>query len=116
MGKFLCHCGHVISDVVAPCPFAGQLKWETETDEEDNNFVGDVAKFLEARDNGNRDEWIRNHFLPEYPLDIPDASVISDILSRVTKGRCVYRCTECESLYIQKEFFSNEWTHYKKAD
>ena len=121
MGKFACRCGYIISDVEYPCPFAGQLKWEPETENESQDRNSDVKDFLAARENGTDKEWVKNYFdggyFERYPNQITIGDVIEDIASRAShkEGRCVYRCSECERIYIQREFGTDDWTCYEKA-
>jgi hypothetical protein len=45
------------------------------------------------------------------------ASAIIDIFSRYERreGHSVYRCPECERIYIQKQYRSDEYSCYEKA-
>ena len=121
MGKFACHCGYIISDVKYPCPLAGQLKWETETESESQERNKHVKDFLAAVENGTDKDWVKNYFAGKYfemyPNQITIADVIGDISSRAENkaGRCVYRCPECERIYIQREFYTDDWICYEKA-
>jgi hypothetical protein len=117
MGKFACHCGYVISDSVYPCPQVGELKWETETENQSEQFSRNVADFLSAVERGQKENWIQNFFSKEYPLNENIASIIVDIYSNVSnkQGRAVYQCPKCERIYLQKEFYANEWTCFEKA-
>ena len=116
MGKFPCHCGYVISDSSSPCPFSGELRWEHETDYITEKSIETVKDFLQAVENGKRDEWIRKYFFDIYPLDLDIAEIIDDIYTDVSneKGRRVYKCPECERIYLQKEFYTDEWICYEK--
>ena len=116
MGRFYCHCGYVISDVESPCPMAGELRWEPELDWRDTEVQRIVSDFLTAVENKQSEIWIRNYFGDEYPLDSSLAEVIDDIYLRVSneRGRSVYQCPECERLYLQKEFYADEWTCFEK--
>lgn len=118
MGKFACHCGYVISDVVCPCPMSGDLLWDPEKDWLGTEVQRVVTDFLFAVENNQREIWIRNYFGDVYPLDLNLAMVIDDIYSKVSneKGRRVYQCPECERLYVQKEFYTNEWICFEKRN
>jgi hypothetical protein len=116
MGKFPCHCGNVISDSTYPCESVGTLRWQDEFELCDRESTDKVAEFLTAIKNGNRDEWIANYFLPLYPSDIEDHKVISDIYTKEfnERGHEVYRCPNGERIYVQTEFYSDDWTCYEK--
>jgi hypothetical protein len=118
MGKFACHCGYVISNSISPCPMSGELRWEPEVDWLGTEVQRVVADFLTAVENNQRESWIKNYFSDVYPLDLSLAMVIDDIYSKVynEKGHSVYQCPECERLYLQKEFNTNEWTCFEKRN
>jgi hypothetical protein len=121
MGKFACRCGYIISDSVYPCPLVGRLKWQPETENESQERNIDVKDFLAALDKGTDKDWVKNYFAGRYfelyPHQITIGDVINDIASRAEhkEGRCVYRCPECERVYIQREFYTDDWTCYKKV-
>ena len=122
MGKFICRCGYIISDSVYPCPLVGEIKWQTETEDQSQERSHDIKEFLSAVDNGTDKTWVRNYFTEDYaesyPHDITKRAVIEDITSRAEhkSGRVVYKCPECERMYIQREFYTDDWTCYEKAD
>lgn len=117
MGKFACHCGYVISDSVYPCPYAGELKWETESETQSEQINRDLEDFLSAVEEGQRESWIRNYFGTEYPVELNLSSVIDDIYSKVSRkyGHNVYQCPKCERIYLQKESYGDEWTCFVKT-
>jgi len=117
MGKFPCFCGNVISDSLYPSASAGTLRWQDEFETCDREATKQVAEFLSAIENGNRDEWISIYFSPPYPLDIANHEVISDIFTMAfnAKGHEVYRFSECERIYLQDEFYSDKWICYEKS-
>ena len=121
MGKFACYCGYVISDSTYPCPLSGELKWETESELQSQETMRDVKEFFAAIENKKDSDWIRNYFGEEYleiyPVNISVGEVIDDIYTKNSskKGHMVYQCPECERLYLQKEFYTDEWICYEKA-
>lgn len=116
MGKFGCHCGYVISDSISPCPNAGELRWQTEIDLASDEIYATTKEFLKSVDEGTDKDWVNNYFGDIYPKDFSLSEVIDDIYSVVfgRKGRSVYQCPKCERLYLQKEFYTNEWTCFEK--
>ena len=122
MSKFLCHCGNIISDVVVPCPFTGEIKWDDEMDAEENERTENLKEFLTALENGRDKEWIRSFFGEQYAASYPSGMTvvhaIEDIYSRsaLERHRGVIRCGECERLYLQTEPYVNEWICYEKRD
>lgn len=122
MGKFSCRCGYIISDSVYPCALVGELRWQTEFEEQSQHRSRDVEGFLSAVDQGTDKAWVRNYFTEdyaeEYPHGITKRAVIEDITTRAEgkSGRVVYKCPECERMYVQKDFYTDDWTCYEKAD
>lgn len=116
MGKFACHCGYVISDS-STCPFLGSLRWSPEDDYLSDKSIENVRDFLQAITDGKKDEWIKNYFGDIYPTDMETAEIIDDIYMNVSneKGHMVYQCPECERIYLQKEYYTDEWICYEKS-
>lgn len=118
MSKFPCRCGNVISDSLYPCDLTGELKWQNETESQSQDRNADIKDFLVSIENGEGERWIKDYFDEGYPQDRATSDIIEDITSRVEgrSGRCVYRCPDCERIYVQKEFYSDERTCYEKAE
>lgn len=118
MGKFACHCGYVISDSSYPCPWSGELRWETELEKESQQIAEDLKDCLDAVEKGKIKDWVKNYFGDVYPFPLDLSEIIDDIYLKNSnkQGRNVLRCTKCERIYIQKEFCSNEWTCYEKLE
>lgn len=121
MGKFACYCGYTISDSTYPCEFVGELKWQTEFNSQSQETSCDVKEFLAAIENKQDVDWIRNYFgekyLEIYPSNMSIDEVIDDIYTTVSnkQGHCVYKCPKCEKLYLQKEFYTDEWICFEKV-
>ena len=138
--SYLCLCGHVIKDVVCPCPDTGDQKWDTESESASQDAFQALKEFLSAVENGKKDEWLVKFFnigeiklvaeviTPDgerttrqldsnFYLSADMATIITDIFSRYERreGHSVYRCLECERLYIQKEYRSDEYSCYEKV-
>jgi hypothetical protein len=111
MSTMTCVCGHIISDVVCPCPTEGLVIGDQDYDHFDRDFTSQVASFLEAVREGRREKWLTEHFSSIYPRNLPDAEVISDILSW-TQFSYVLSIAECEScgrLHVQVAPGINEY-------
>lgn len=59
MGRMVCSCGHVMSDVASPCPTTGSIVGDVVEDAELGAWCRHVASFLSALRGGRRVEWIR---------------------------------------------------------
>lgn len=115
--SYLCVCGHVIKDNVYPCPETGDLKWQTESDRVSQDMLVAFKGFIDAVENGKKDEWLSDFFSPGYRrVDV--ARAIYDIFEEYehSEGHSVYRCLECERIYIQKEYRSDEYSCYEKRE
>jgi hypothetical protein len=115
MGKFSCHCGNVTSDTIYPCEWAGDLQWQDEREAQDTAAAEVLKEFVAAIEGGDTQTWLNSYFQIDYPpVDL--ATAVLDIHSKERRklGHSVYRCPECEKIYIQKEYFTNEWTCYEK--
>ncbi|HSK70821.1 MAG TPA: hypothetical protein VK892_03935 [Pyrinomonadaceae bacterium] len=122
MSSIRCRCGYITDTTVYPSPHLGELKWQTETESESEERSRDVKDFFVALDKKQDKNWVRNYFGESYAESYPDsigiANVIEDITSRASfkGGRCIEQCEKCERIYIQKEFYSDEWTCFEKAE
>lgn len=105
MSKLQCKCGHLISDVAYPCPTEARCLSQSVFEALDRRFASDVFAFLAAVRSGCRDAWLVKTFGDIYPKDLPDAEVISDLLSaRYFKNSLrISECKQCGRLWIQKE-------------
>lgn len=99
-----CKCGHIISDSVCPCPTEANVVGHVAYEVLDRGFTDDVASFLEAVRNGQRDAWIDARFDPIYPKTLSDSEIISDILSchYVNHSLRLSECEKCGRLWLQE--------------
>ena len=104
MSKMRCQCGYTISDTVCPCPTEAAVVGDIAYELLDRDFTKDVADFLCAIQNGNRDLWIAQRFNAVYPKNLPDSDVISDLLSYhySTHSLRLSECEACGRLWIQQ--------------
>ena len=114
MSKLTCRCGNVISDTVYPCPTEGTVTGQEDFERLQDESMKAVGAFVAALLGGRRDEWIRGFFLSGYPTDIPDESVISDIISQfeVKRRKSVAECDRCGRLWVQQRPFENRYRSY----
>ncbi len=114
MSKLVCKCGHIISDTLYPSPTEGRLLPQHDDDRIQSTVYNAVGAFFAAVLAGRRSEWIRGFFSDPYPLDIADASVVSDIVDRFerTISRSVAECEQCGRLWVQVTPGRNEYRSY----
>ncbi len=103
MSKLGCKCGHVIQDNTDYLPYRGSVLRHQDTDCFYDTASRELALFASAVAVGKRAEWINRHFLPGYPHDISDDSVISDFLNMldVELATLIYECENCGRLWVQ---------------
>ena len=136
--SYLCFCGHVIKDNEYPCPETGDLKWQPESENASQDANQSLREFFNAIESGAKDEWLSqffgsgSHFSSmtinsegthineskgeSIYLTADLATIVCDIMSRYEnrEGHSVYRCPECDRLYIQKEYRSDEYECFEK--
>ena len=103
MSKIRCKCGHSIVDQSNNLPYKAYFFRDLDT-ENYHDYIDEISSFIESIKNNTRDEWITNYFPGAYPLDEPDAIVISDIIESKQRKFIseMYQCENCGRLLIQK--------------
>jgi hypothetical protein len=114
MSKIACLCGNVISDVVCPCPTEGWVTGDQDGERLQEESFAAVKSFLAALVAGRKEEWIRGFFLKEYPADLADESVLSDVISYFERRyhRSVAECEQCGRLWVQVRPGENVYRSY----
>lgn len=113
MSRLVCTCGHVIRDVtdglsckaeLLPDQDAGRL-WK---------IIDALSEFIEARERGYREQWIRERLAPGFRTDRPDGDVVSAVIAATPLGprRTLYECAECGTLWVQVETGANRYQGY----
>jgi hypothetical protein len=103
MSTLSCRCGATVRDHLIPCPTEAWLV--RDLDAHRDAAARDVAAFFTAAHEGRRDAWIEAYFSPEYPTDVGDEGVVSDILG-VHDRRfrlSVAECAQCGRLWVQQD-------------
>ena len=101
--KLKCKCGHVISTVTCPCPVEGRICGDGAKEESDDKIAATIAAFINAIQKDHREEWIANWFGSDYPTDLENASVVSDIITYVGLPYLIniLERESCGSVHIQ---------------
>ena len=115
--KFQCKCGHLICDQTDSLPYKCDILpddgwWD--------NFhwpiVLAMVDFANSIAAGDREGWLSRYFGSDYPRNLDDKSVVSDLIAAyTTKLRQIYQCTECGSLFIRKTL-GGEFVMFKPVD
>jgi hypothetical protein len=114
VSKMTCICGNVISDVVCPSPTEGWLTGDEDRERLQAESAGAVKSFRAALVAEQKEEWIRHFFGPNYPADLADESVLSDVLSSIESRyqKSVAECQQCGRLWIQVSPGENLYRSY----
>jgi hypothetical protein len=137
--SYSCLCGHVISDHTYPSQNGGDLKWDPEFERASQGSSSALKDFFAAVENGTKEAWLRKFFgwgeqnlehvtnkpdgtaitnesVVNFYLTADTATIVSDIVSRYEnqEGHSVYRCPECERIYIQDKYHSENYDCYEK--
>lgn len=101
MSHLRCLCGNDIYDNTDNLPHKAEFYAHQDFDIWSKMPVL-IADFLRASLRGERNTWIRNYFLPGYPLELDDEAVIQDAMTSVTDRcrRTMYECTKCGRLWL----------------
>lgn len=112
MSKMQCKCGHIISDVVCPCVTEADVIGDAAYERFDRDFTRDVTDFLASVHEGRRNDWLVENFGAIYPNDLPDAEIISDLLTANFRKYAVSmaECEKCGRLWLQRRVGEN---HYR---
>jgi hypothetical protein len=114
MPKFACTCGYVISFVTIPCRYDGYVIRDDGSEAFYDRLTGDLAAFTEALAAGRRDDWIRQQCGENYPLDIGDDAVISDLIGfhECNYVLSIHQCERCGRIWLQDPRRENRYTAF----
>jgi len=109
MSKMQFRCGHVISDVASPCVTEARVIGDTAFEHFETDFSRHVAALLASTRDNTRAEWLVEHFGEVYPSDLPDAEIISDLLtsSFLKYAASMAECEQCGRLWLQRNVGQN---------
>lgn len=110
--KIRCECGRITVDQSDNLPYKAHLIPDTQME---HIFGGaaELSDFIEAIGKGKRSEWIEKKFGEEYPKELTNTAIISDLFMSKLKTRNMYQCENCGRVMIESsggalEFFYPE--------
>jgi hypothetical protein len=114
MSKMACLCGGVISDALCPCPTEGWILREQEQETFQEVVGKDVTAFFTAVRAGRRDAWIVQFFSPQYPTEVSDEGIITDIMSYHHRRfmLSIAECEKCGRLWVQRSPGENSYRSF----
>ena len=113
MSKFVCHCGHVISDVEYPSPVSGSILTEKAIARLIAASAKELADLLHHSAE-SRKEWVRSRFGDGYPADASDTEILEDLLAQQIQllSYSTIRCDLCGRLHVQTQPGSNDYQSF----
>lgn len=102
--RILCRCGHLIVDVSEALPYKATIIPDTLWNDM-SEWEGQVAEYMLAKAEGNRETWITETFGEYYPRDLDDRAIVSDLLTRylMMHGKDIaHQCEACGRLWLMK--------------
>jgi len=113
--KIGCLCGYIIRDQGGTLPYKGWIVKDQDDLWRSSYASEELARCVEAIQNGSRDQWIGRHFRDIYPRDLGNSDVIFDFLGGLDCN-CrvmILECENCGRIWIQKSPFGDEWVSFK---
>lgn len=112
MSKFQCLCGHIIRDQQNNLPYKAKVIANQDDDLLYDYTFSFITNLVEAREQGNLEEFLREHFGPMYPTDLPLGAIIADAYPYLTKSRRLYECEQCGRLWLQAQLNQDRLVSY----
>jgi hypothetical protein len=111
MSKLRCTCGHIIVDQTDNIPYKPTFIRDQDLDQY-ANYTDEIASFIDAIKKGQRSDWIKSKFSDKYPTDLPDSSVIFDVIISYNLDfeSTIYQCEACGRIKLQvkdQNFFAS---------
>jgi hypothetical protein len=118
MGKFVCTCGHAISDVQCPNEVTGWLLSDKSGETFFNAIAETIDDYLRHAANGNVDGWRKKHFNETYPSEVSAGGMIHDVLTShfFNLTLATMECDECGRLWVQRTPYKNQYHGYSTDD
>src|SRR5262245_50232017 len=103
MSKLGCTCGHVIRDQTDFLPYKGRLLRDYDLEAVYDAIERECEALIAAVVVGDRESWLRRHFLEMYPRDLPNGAVFHDFVCGLLREFMddVYECEACGRLWVQ---------------
>ena len=114
MSKLGCTCGHTIRDQTDCLPYKGRFLRDYDIDAVCDAIERECEALIAAVVAGDRESWLRRHFLEMYPRDLPNGAVFHDFVSSLLREflDVVYECEACGRLWVQRPGTDNEFASF----
>lgn len=116
MSKLGCICGLTIVDQTDNLQNKASFIRDQNYDASEN-YSEDINSFINSIKNNNRDKWTEKYFGSEIYKNLPDSTIIEDIISRhrLKYESTIYQCNNCGRIKIQKGT-TNQFASFKMED
>lgn len=114
MSKFACNCGFIISTVAYPNSAEGCLYGSESEEEFEARTEEALVGYFDAKTKNQTARWLATQFSKDYPQDLSDVSIISDLISANKQKylRNVLECLSCGRLHVQEKPGLNVYRSY----
>lgn len=101
MAKLACICDNIIRDQTDSIPYKAHF-YRDQDYEHTKHYLDDIADFVEAIKEGQRNKWIREYFKSEFHVQLTDRDIINDIGANPDWESIMYQCESCGRIWIQR--------------
>jgi hypothetical protein len=114
MSKMVCLCGGIISDTLVPCPTEGWILRDQDQDDYREAVGRSIASFFAAVRAGHRDAWLAEFFSSQYPTEVGDSGVVTDIIGVHDRrfALSIAECQQCGRLWVQRSPSENSYQSF----
>ncbi len=112
MGRMKCRCGHVMSDVLLPCPTTGVVVGDVFEEAAFREWSRAVSTFLSSLRAGRRTDWLKDN--PRFAEYVEDEDIVGDLLDDFRVG-CTpaWECESCGRLWLLTRPDENGWQSFR---
>jgi hypothetical protein len=114
VSKLRCTCGHVIRDQTDFLRYKGRILRDYDDEAVYDAIERDCEALIKAVVAGDRESWLRRHFLEGYPRDLSNGAIFHDFVAKLLREFLddVYECQACGRLWVQRTGSDNEFVPY----
>ena len=96
-------CGHIILDQRNDLSYKGRILSDRLLDNVSDFLTNTIDELEEANQSNKRLDWINRKFLPPYPTDLKNSTVIHDLMVRrlMEATQEIFECENCGRIAIE---------------
>lgn len=114
MSKLGCTCGHVIRDQTDFLSYKGRILKDYDNEAVYDAIERECETLIKAVIAGDRESWLRRHFLEGYPQNLSNGAIFHDFVAGLLREFLVdvYECEACGRLWVQRTGSNSEFAPY----